>query len=542
MAMATVMGMGVSNDSRAGRQAWAVLVVAVAAAGTKPKLRLPRIRSACLLLGVGLIASSPAQAQIRPWQIEPRVSISGTFTDNVTLAPDDQKQSEFIVQLVPGIRIDGATARLRLNLDYSMSNLLYARESARNQTQHYLAGRGTLEAIDNWLFVDAHATVTQHAVSVFGAQPLAPELVTGNRARTSTYLLSPYVRGQLLGAADYELRYRWSTTSSAAARQVGTDTSEWIGTLIGPTDRMVGWTLQASHLNVNYDTDLDVEATRVRGTLGYRVDVDLRIHGIAGYERNNYLAVDTTSRVNYGAGFDWTPTDRTHVAGTWERRFFGNGHSLTLRHRTARTAWQLSDRKEETILPNQLAFAGAGTAFDLLFDALAATIPDPVERAREVERLLVQRGIPRDLALRFGFLTTRAYVERTQHASVALLGVNNTVTFAVHQSERQALGPGAATVDDFTLSPEIEQRGVSVSWARHISELTTLNVQASQVRSRAIARGELDSTHSMLNVLLSRQLGARTHGTLGARLMRFNRAGTPDATERALTATLTMTF
>jgi uncharacterized protein (PEP-CTERM system associated) len=489
-------------------------------------------------LGSMLIGAAHAQN----WQITPSISLVETLTDNVALEPDNTKRSDLITQIVPGIRIDGASARARLNLDYRMSNLLYARDSRRNHLQHYLNGRGTLEAIDNWLFVDAHATITQHSISAFGAQPLTPELDTGNRARTSNYVLSPYIRGRLGLVADYEARYRWSTTSSRADLFGNTETRELSGNLVSAQDRRVGWTAYASNFNIRYDTGRNVEATRLRGTLGYRWDVDWRIHGIIGHESNNYVSPDKVSRVTYGAGFEWTPTERTQVAAVWERRFFGDGHSVSLQHRTARSAWRFTDRKEESILPNQLAFAGAGTAFDLLFDALAASIPNPVDRAREVERLLLQSGIPRDLALRFGFLTNRSYVERVRDASVALLGVNNTVTFSAHVSERLAIGAGSGRVDDFVLSPDIEQRGVSASWSRRISELSSLNVLASHIRSSGAAGTVADSKHSMVRVLLSHRLGPRTHGTVGARIVRYDRATTPTATEHALTASLTMTF
>jgi uncharacterized protein (PEP-CTERM system associated) len=132
------------------------------------------------------------------------------------------------------------------------------------------------------------------------------------------------------------------------------------------------------------------------------------------------------------------------------------------------------------------------------------------------------------------------YVQRTQHASAAMLGVNNTVTCAVHRSERQALGAGAGTIDDFAVSPTIEQQGASVTWARRISEFSSVNVLGTHVRSSGA--GDLGTTQSTVTVALSRRLGARTFGTLGARMVRFDNRVGADSEERAISASVAMTF
>src|SRR5688572_25215237 len=124
---------------------------AAADAESRVGLRTDCVASALVL--IGLSGSGPVAAE--RWTVTPSITVTETITDNVTLAPSDRKQSDLITQITPGIRIDGAGARVKLNLDYRASRLLYANQSGSNSTQNFLNARGTVEAIEKWFFVDA---------------------------------------------------------------------------------------------------------------------------------------------------------------------------------------------------------------------------------------------------------------------------------------------------------------------------------------------------------------------------------------------------
>ena len=70
------------------------------------------------------------------WLIVPSIVLRGTVTDNVDQAPNGQARSDFITEVIPGIRIDGNGAHAKLHLDYQMDNLIYARDSSRNNLQN----------------------------------------------------------------------------------------------------------------------------------------------------------------------------------------------------------------------------------------------------------------------------------------------------------------------------------------------------------------------------------------------------------------------
>ena len=488
-----------------------------------------------------LLGSASAHAE--NWRITPSIRVVETLTDNVALAPDDRKQSDLITQIIPAIRIDGEGARLKLNLNYQMNNVLYARESSRNQTQNYLTARSSLEAVENWLFIDANASITQQARSVFGAQSTSSGTINPNRAETRTFQVSPYIRGRVGATTDYQLRYRWTTTDAEPSQFSRTDVAEWQAILNGATRlNPLSWTIDAVRQDIRYDRSiLDRHLSRVRGLLHYQADPQWRLTGSAGYETQDYSGSDEGDAI-FGGGVEWIPTERTSLRAFAEQRAFADFIDFSFQHRTRATVWRLSDRQSVQTLPNQLATIPAGTAFDLLFDSLASTIPDPTVRQQVVLQQLQQSGIPPDLIFTRNVLTTRVYTQRIKEASVAVLGVRNTLTLTAAMIDTRSVTTGAV-IDDFTFTPDIEQRNYTVSWAHKLSPLSSLNVLATRLETRSPSDSRLDSTQSVVRVLLTRQLGRRTWGSLGARVDNFDGLGElPDYREKALIATVAVTF
>ena len=477
------------------------------------------------------------------WLITPSISVLETYTDNVALAPSNRKESDFITSVTPGLRIEGKGARANLSLVYRRHELLYAGESDRNSSQNFLNATGSLEAIERWLFIDAGATITQQAISAFGSQPTVTENVSSNRVETSSYFISPYIRGRLGSAAEYNVRYRWTAASSDGNALADSDVSEWSGNL-GSTARgtLFGWRLDASRQANHVDTRRSTELRLVRGTLLYHYDSDLTFSLNAGHESNNYSTASTESRVTYGGGFEWVPSPRARVAGTTEKRFFGESHEFTLDYRTPLSSWQFLDRRVVTVLPPQLALPGQATAYDLLFDALTSRFPDPALRAQEVQRVLQQNGTPENLGLQTGFLTTRAFVERIQQASFALLGTRNTITFTATRTTREGIGEAGGGPDDFTLSSEIETRTIGASWAHRFSALSSANLLATRIQTKGSAGTNLESVQDTVRLIFSHRLGPRTSGSIGLRYVRFDPTTGLDYTEKAVTASVSTTF
>jgi uncharacterized protein (PEP-CTERM system associated) len=334
-----------------------------------------------------------------------------------------------------------------------------------------------------------------------------------------------------------------ATTHSTASTLANSQDSTWSGVLKSSSElATIGWSLDANRQTTQFSARRSLELSHVRGSLLYHYYPELTFSLLGGTESNNYASQSAESRGTYGVGFDWAPSPRTRANGTVEKRFFGDSHELSLSHRTPLSSWQYVDSRTVTVVPNQLALARPGTAFDLLYDALASRFPDPAVRAQEVERQLQQNGIPANLGVTNGFLTSQAFVQRNHQASVGLLGARNTITFTAALTRREALGAGGGAVGDFISSPVIDTRSVSASWAHRLSPLSSVNLLASYVNSKGATGTSLDTTQKAVRVLFSHDFSRRTQGTLGARYVTFDSTTGLAFTEKAVTASIAMSF
>src|SRR6185369_1938814 len=308
----------------------------------------------------------------RTWTIKPRVTLTETLTDNVAInRTATSKKSDLITELAPGIRIEARTARLKGYFDYALRGQFYA-QTDNNQTQNSLNTFGTLEAVDNWLFMDFSGTIAQQAISAFGAQSPDNSTINNNSTETATYRLSPYIRGQFAGTVDYLLRYNLSTTRSDGANLANVDLAQWVGQLKGSTPfQNLRWTIDGNQQTSEYSTGRKTEAETLRARGTYTLHPQFRVSLSGGRESNNYASQEQETHNTHGYGFDWNPPERTQLSAFKEKRFFGDGHNVSFNHRFPRSSIRYTDTRDVSLLPNQFTSVGMGTAFDQFSPAVA---------------------------------------------------------------------------------------------------------------------------------------------------------------------------
>ena len=495
-------------------------------------------------LATQAVAQAPAVggadgAPVRAWSIVPRISASETYSDNAVASAAGPK-ADFITQLSPGIRIQGQTGRLRASVDYSLSNFSYARGSQASRNTNALNATGTLEAIEKWLYIDASGVITQQTISAFGVQTANAAATPGNSTEASSFRVSPYVRGLVPGFANYEIRYSHVDTQTKSALAAGSRSDDYALRLRGLAPPVgFAWTADATRTTAVYSGGRDSRADLVRATLNYQFDRQFRLFVSLGAESNNYASTTAQSRPTFGYGGQWSPTERTQLLVTRERRTFGDSHSVTFSHRLPLTALRFSDTRNVNILPSQLSNTGQGTYYDLYFAQLAASIPDPVARAQQVNTLLQQAGIAPNAAVTNGFATSRVSVSRRQEFSVILNGARNTATYTFFQATSQTLGATASVADDFNVSPTVTTRGMSSNFSHRLSPLTSLNAFSSMSRTEGTA-GQ-SARQRLINVNVSTRLSPKATATVGFRATRSDNATLPYR-ENAVLATFVGTF
>ena len=485
-------------------------------------------------------SQSEAEAGGRPnLSIVPRISVSESYTNNVFLQSSG-KQSELITQISPGISINSRAGRIKGVFDYSLNELLYAKNTSARQSQNSLNTAGTLEAVDNWAFIDFSGNISQQAISAFGTQSNRDATINGNSTETSVYRLSPYFRGRLGGFANYVARYSWATTRSGVATLTNAKTKDASLALNGVTSGPLGWNADASSQDLTYSSGRPVVQDRLRGSLIYSFSPQVNVSLIGSRESNNYTTANKESHNSAGAGLNWAISDSTKLSAQLERRSFGQSHTLSFEHRTPRTAWRFSDSQDVASSPVQSGATVLGSLSDLLYGQFASLEADPFKRTELVNRFMRENGFNSDAKVIGNFLASSASLQRRQEASFALLGIRDTVSFSLTRGTNSQLSSFVTGFDDLSKSSIVRQTGVSLVYAHRLTPDAALNVVAARQNTSGSVGLQSTSLRS-IDVTLSGRVGRQMNASIGARRVFFDSATNPYA-ETAVTGNLSVQF
>ncbi len=494
----------------------------------------------CAILSCMPKALAQEAGQKRAVTVTPRVSVTETITDNVRLSPDN-RQAEFVTEISPGINIRGDNGRLKGFLDYALTARLFAKDTSSTTTQNALTAFGSFEAVDKWAFLDVNATITQQAISALGPQVSGGPLINANQTETTALRVSPYVRGRWANAVNYDARYSVSTNRSQSSQVSDVTTKDLSFALSGQgSGARMGWSLNAGQQNVAFGAGRTTESDRLSGTVSYAVAPQLSLSLTGGRESSNFTSADKQSSWTSGFGVNWVPSPNTSVSVNRQNRPFGESHAITLSHRTARTAWNLSDSMDVIASPAQSGVTSLGSTFDLYFAQFAAIEPDPVRRTALVTAFLQTNGINPVGPVLSNFQASGLTLQRRQNLSFSLLGVRDTITVIATRSESSRLDSFSTVIDDFSSASVIRQNGLSVSYAHRLTPDSSMNVLASTQQS-SDAAGLQDSTSKTVNISLSTKVGVKTTAVVSARRVVFDSTTRPYS-ETAFTGTLNVPF
>lgn len=488
----------------------------------------------------------------RAFVIKPKIKFTETWTDNVSIVrANNGKESGFITELAPGVNINAKTARLKAKLDYTLLGQYYSTPSGYSRTQNSLNSFGTLEAVEQWLFVDFSGVIAQQAKSAFGPQSPSSASLNKNLTETATFRLSPYIRGQFAGLAEYSLRYNRATTQASSATVSDIELSEWTGQIRGSTPfQSLRWSLDASQQTADYSLGRKTDAERLYATATYLVVPQFSVSISGGTESNNYASANSESHTTHGFGFDWTPTERTKISAFKDRRFFGDGHRFNITHRFTLSSISYSDTKDVSVLPNQFASFGLGaTNFDFFYQLCTQSLADLALSPEQLQQectartnfYLNQSQLPANSEATASFLTSRATLQRRQQLTFAIQGARNTLMLLLNRNEIQSLFAANGLPDDFNLNTDIRQRGISINLSHRLTGLTNLNVLASRQESVSTSGSALKLTTTIYQANLTSSLGPRTTGGLSVRHTTSDSNLNP-YTENALIGTLSVNF
>ena len=495
---------------------------------------------------VGAASNPPAygpQVERGGLHVTPRISVRETYTDNVALAPGDQKNSDFISEIAPGLSVTDKTARTDLKIDYSLNNLFYARDSDRNTLNHQLQGFGKFEIVEDLLYLDSRAQISQQAVSALG--PIGPDSSTSDNNRTfRSYSLGPYLRKRFGRQAVAEARYTFSQVSSNSATSAVSDSignRVSLGVESGPAYNMLGWGINFIEDQIDYENFEDTKFQSLTGSARYRISKGLFATGSLGYDKNDYFTTgDKPEGMAFSLGVDWRPTRRTHLTARAGRRYFGSTYNFAFLHRTRRSAWDISYTQGLQTSRSQFIIPPGGLDRNQIEESLRLSNPGLTEEE------LRQRTD--DIISRFGtnVQTNIVFVEKKWRGLFTLNLAKSDILLSAFDTVRDSEVTQSVSIfsnsGDFSLSRVIKQSGVGARWNYRLTarNRASIGLDLSRFRFVDIQRTDIISA---FNLGFSRKLSQTASGSLHYRhLQRDSNFGSGEYDENAIFGSITATF
>jgi len=494
-----------------------------------------------LSLSAALLALVACPTWAARWDIVPTLSVTETYTDNLSLTTDALKQSDWVTQVIPGISITATGARLKFDVRYAPEVTYYARGKQDNTVFHRGNAFGNAELAKGLLFADAGARVDQYNVNLQGPITTSNINTTGNVATVGTYFVSPFLRREFGSAVQAEARFTYSVVNSDEQSDLLNSVGDRIDLRLanGPAYKLLTWDLAYRKETIDYETtgDTDIEVSNLKARWLITPTVGLLAQG--GYEYYKRGLIPPTEGPSWSAGIDWEPSPRTRLATTAGQRFFGPAYTFDFNHRTRLTTWSagysenVTTARADFLIPATTSTAGY---LDTLF---SARFPDPVARQKAVEEFIARTGIPPSLNDPINIFTSQLFLVKRWNASASILGVRNVLIANVFGLTSEGLA------GDLVLpaAPNTSiQTGASLLWNWRMTARNAWNLAPAYRRNESRNTGEIANL-TYVTMGLTRQFQRRISGSLNYRFQQNDsNFSASDYTENVVFATLRLGF
>ncbi|MHB1352273.1 MAG: TIGR03016 family PEP-CTERM system-associated outer membrane protein [Thiobacillus sp.] len=466
------------------------------------------------------------------WRFEPTLTASTTYTDNANQSATDPDDA-LILSATPGftLRSEGSR-RVQASLHYGATGVLRFGNDESDDLYHNLNAVGKAELVEDFLFVDGTARVSQELISLLGS-PADAEVNDANRATVGTYSISPSIQKRLGTFANAQARY--TKSGALFENDVASDSNSnaFTASLRSGTrfDDLM-WSLDYAIRETDYRDSADTTFERTSATLGYALSRKFRVFGTVGEDSNEYLSVTDTDGSFYRVGFGWAPTRRTSIEASAGESYFGPTYGVLASHRTRNTRWEL--RYSEDVSDISRLVTDYSNLLAVNASCPAGTILPAVPGLLD----LVNAGC--DLDLFFGTsLANNVFIARQLIAGVSWdLGARTTmaVRFSDLTREFQTATQGEDRVQsvsgivNYRLSPRTSANG-GLSFIRNSLDGTAAGGAARE--------DDIMSFHVGLNHRFTEQFNG---ALIYRRIERDSNAASADYEENRITASVTMRF
>lgn len=491
-------------------------------------------------LGGAALQLTPVGAAAQKLQLDLALESQVVSSSNPAQLAGSGHKADLMLDLHPRMRLRTLGAGLRLDVTAGAIARSYTQGTQPNRVEPELDGRVSAEVIDGWVTLDGSVRVSAAATDPFTGRTQTNADITPGSFQQTRSTLTPRLRRdlspewQLQGFSENTWQRSDDPNGSVGARA----TTHTQDTAVRLQRRAVpvGVSLEVrSQRQKNAAAPVDgtvlaIDAARLGAS--YRAAPTLVAGVTAGTEHSSYLSRDDRDSL-VGFNVDWQPNERTWLRGSSEKRFFGQAFELGLGYRTPFMAVSGNWARQPGIAANSIGTGGVGSDVATLLDSLLTTrIPNPVDRALAVNRLISERGLPQRLGQASEIVDQTPQLIQNGSLQLVLLGVRHSLALGLFsRSARELTREGELSLG---LSPnDFRQRGGSVVFSRRLTPTMTLGLSAERSLSEGLAAQAGDYMKDYrVRTELSKSLSPRTQATfsLGRQIVKSNRSGNRDET------------
>jgi len=271
------------------------------------------------------------------WNTVPSVSVTEIYTTNVNLASSSMAEEEFVTQVAPELSISGEGRRMTTDFNYRMQATYYSGDISReDRVLHQLRSDINADLVEDWLFVDVDASLSQENIDPAGVRVVDDFSVTNNTTDVTTVSVSPYLRhsfGQILSS---EVRYVRGRVDSDAGQVPRSDVEVIsIDAVSWPGARRVGGRGSFVGRRDDFGVRAYSESRLLEFDVWYAINSTFRLLVDSGWESNEFdlgIGAEPTEidESFWLVGFSWYPSASTSIESKYGERFFGKTYSLRL--------------------------------------------------------------------------------------------------------------------------------------------------------------------------------------------------------------------
>jgi uncharacterized protein (PEP-CTERM system associated) len=468
------------------------------------------------------------------WDFQPYLSGSAIYTDNENSSATDPK-SALILTATPGFSlVSKGSRRVRAGMNYGLTGVARFGDNLDNEFYQNLNALGNAELMEDFLFIDGTASISQQLISQTGS--LADTAInSSNRTATSTYTISPYIKHRFGSFADATARFTQEGAIINSSQFNNINSSVFTADVTSGTRfNALSWGLNYYWRNAVVQNSENARFESYGASLGYGLTRHFKLLGTFGYDNNDYTSVPGTavSGSYWTGGFAWAPNKRTNLEASIGQSYFGQTYGLNFNYRTQHTVWTASYNDGVNDISQQLLSTTPLYVWSCdggLFYG-NGVLPPPGQTNCVIQGTAPIGSAPIGLA-------NGIYVSKTLLGGVAWSKTRTSLGLSVFDTHRQ--------YQQIEGLPEDEYRGVNLTYGYSLQPNTTLNAGLGYTNSQtppALGTAE-NNDYYTASVGVNHQFDRTLSGALILRHLKQD-SNIPDNSydENSITASASMTF